>query len=79
MSKSSTKLPKARASCGLAIRSGTFWINGYRAIHVGSPFGGYKHSGYGRTSGIEALYEYTQTKSVWVQTAASSVTAIGRA
>jgi aldehyde dehydrogenase (NAD+)/betaine-aldehyde dehydrogenase len=61
------------------VDAGTFWINSYRAIHVGSPFGGYKHSGYGRTSGIEALYEYTQTKSVWVQTAASPVTPFGRA
>ncbi|MEX3633308.1 aldehyde dehydrogenase family protein [Paraburkholderia sp. BR14320] len=61
------------------VDAGTFWINSYRSIHVGSPFGGYKNSGYGRTSGIEALYEYTQTKSVWVQTAASAVTPFGRA
>ncbi|MFC4706172.1 aldehyde dehydrogenase family protein [Paraburkholderia caffeinitolerans] len=50
------------------VDAGTFWINGYRSVHVSSPFGGYKNSGYGRTSGIEALYEYTQTKSIWVQT-----------
>jgi aldehyde dehydrogenase (NAD+)/betaine-aldehyde dehydrogenase len=61
------------------VDAGTFWINGYRSVHVASPFGGYKNSGYGRTSGIEALYEYTQTKSIWVQTAAAPLTRVGRA
>jgi aldehyde dehydrogenase (NAD+) len=61
-----------------AVDAGTFWINGYRSLSVGSPFGGYKNSGYGRTSGIECLYEYTQTKSVWVQTAPAAVTPLGR-
>lgn len=60
------------------VDAGTFWINGYRSVHVASPFGGYKNSGYGRTSGVEALYEYTQTKSVWVQTAATPTTRVGR-
>jgi acyl-CoA reductase-like NAD-dependent aldehyde dehydrogenase len=31
-----------------------------------SPFGGYKRSGIGRESGIDALREYLQTKSVWI-------------
>lgn len=52
-----------------AIRAGIFWINMYRDMHVATPFGGYDSSGYGRSSGVEALYEYTQTKSVWVPTA----------
>jgi aldehyde dehydrogenase (NAD+)/betaine-aldehyde dehydrogenase len=60
------------------IEAGTFWINGYRSLNVGSPFGGYYNSGYGRTSGTECLYEYTQTKSVWVQTAEAAVTPLGR-
>ncbi|PKU25649.1 aldehyde dehydrogenase family protein [Telmatospirillum siberiense] len=51
------------------VRAGIFWINMYRDMHVATPFGGCDNSGYGRSSGIEALYEYTQTKSVWVPTA----------
>ncbi len=31
-----------------------------------SPFGGYKRSGLGRESGQDAIYEYLQTKSVWL-------------
>jgi len=52
------------------VRAGTFWVNMYKVINVASPFGGYDASGYGRSSGIEALHEYTQVKSVWVETAA---------
>ena len=42
-----------------AVRAGTFWINSYKAIHVSSPFGGSLNSGFGRSSGIDALMEYT--------------------
>ncbi|WP_028219664.1 aldehyde dehydrogenase family protein [Paraburkholderia oxyphila] len=59
------------------INAGTFWVNGYKTINVASPFGGYGMSGYGRSSGVEALYEYTQTKSVWVETAKDPATAFG--
>lgn len=55
-----------------AVRAGIFWINMYRDMHVATPFGGYDSSGHGRSSGVEALYEYTQTKSVWVPTAVGS-------
>ena len=48
------------------IKAGTVWINTYRAISYASPFGGYKHSGYGREMGVEAIREFTQVKSVWV-------------
>jgi len=30
------------------------------------PFGGYKESGVGRENGREALHEFTEVKSVWV-------------
>ena len=51
-----------------AIRSGIVWVNTYRAISPIAPFGGFGQSGYGRESGIDAIYEYTRTKSVWINT-----------
>jgi acyl-CoA reductase-like NAD-dependent aldehyde dehydrogenase len=60
-----------------AVRAGTFWINGYKTINVASPFGGFGRSGFGRSSGREALAAYTQTKSVWVETAATPGVAFG--
>lgn len=52
-----------------AVRAGTFWINSYKSISVMSPFGGFRHSGHGRSSGLDALHQYTTPKSVWVETA----------
>jgi len=49
-----------------AIRAGTVWINMYHTLDTGSPFGGYKQSGYGRELGRYALDLYTQVKSIWV-------------
>ncbi len=60
-----------------AVRAGTFWINSYKAIHVSSPFGGSLSSGFGRSSGTDALMEYTQPKSVWVDTSKSPKIAFG--
>ena len=59
------------------VRAGTFWINGYKTISVMSPFGGFGRSGYGRSSGREALMAYTQTKSVWVETAENAAITFG--
>lgn len=50
------------------LEAGTVWVNTYRAVSYMSPFGGYKRSGLGRESGIEAVREYLQTKSVWIDT-----------
>lgn len=49
-----------------SIRSGTVWINTYNGFDSGSPFGGYKQSGFGRDLGSYALDQYTNIKSVWV-------------
>ena len=52
------------------IQAGTVWVNTYRAVSYLSPFGGYKDSGLGRENGIDAVREYLQVKSVWINTGA---------
>ena len=54
------------------LRAGTVWVNTYRAVSYMMPFGGMKHSGIGRESGIEAIREYLETKSVWISMAEGS-------
>jgi acyl-CoA reductase-like NAD-dependent aldehyde dehydrogenase len=49
-----------------AMRSGMVWINCYKRVNPGSPFGGVGRSGYGREMGFEAMHDYTEAKSVWV-------------
>ncbi len=48
------------------LEAGTVWINTYGMFDVAVPFGGRKHSGFGRELGAEALEPYLQSKSVWV-------------
>jgi acyl-CoA reductase-like NAD-dependent aldehyde dehydrogenase len=48
------------------LEAGTVWVNTYRAVSYMSPFGGYKRSGIGRESGLGAIREYLQEKSVWI-------------
>jgi aldehyde dehydrogenase (NAD+) len=51
-----------------AIRSGQVFINSYGAGGgVELPFGGVKHSGYGREKGFEALHGFTVLKTVVLQ------------
>jgi len=52
------------------LQAGTVWINTYRAVSFMAPFGGYKDSGLGRENGIDAVREYLQTKSVWINSGA---------
>jgi (Z)-2-((N-methylformamido)methylene)-5-hydroxybutyrolactone dehydrogenase len=49
------------------LRAGTVWINAYRVVAPNMPFGGFGRSGIGRENGIEAVNEYTETKSVFVE------------
>ena len=55
---------------GARSQSGTVWVNTYRAVSFMAPFGGVKDSGIGRENGIDAIDEYLQTKSVWINTGA---------
>jgi acyl-CoA reductase-like NAD-dependent aldehyde dehydrogenase len=48
------------------VEAGIVWINGHGLYDSAVPFGGFKHSGYGRDLGAASLEEYTQVKSVWV-------------
>jgi acyl-CoA reductase-like NAD-dependent aldehyde dehydrogenase len=48
------------------IRAGMCWINCYKRVNPGSPFGGVGQSGYGREMGFEAMHDYSEAKSVWV-------------
>ena len=54
------------------LQAGMVWVNTYRAVSFMSPFGGYKDSGLGRENGSEAINEYLQTKSVWINTGAAT-------
>lgn len=56
-----------------ALDAGTVWVNTYRSVNFASPFGGRKLSGYGRENGMEGLLEFTQPKSVWVETSDESI------
>jgi aldehyde dehydrogenase (NAD+) len=49
-----------------AIHSGMVWVNTYKRVSPGSPFGGVGESGYGREMGFEAIHGYTDPKSVWI-------------
>lgn len=48
------------------MKAGAVWVNTYNNFDSGSPFGGYKQSGFGRDLGVHAIEQYTAVKSVWV-------------
>lgn len=54
------------------IQAGTVWVNTYRAVSYMAPFGGFKDSGLGRENGIDAIRDYLQVKSVWINTGAAT-------
>jgi (Z)-2-((N-methylformamido)methylene)-5-hydroxybutyrolactone dehydrogenase len=54
-----------RVAAGL--RAGTVWVNAYRVVAPGMPFGGFGASGMGRENGVEAIDEFTESKSVFVE------------
>lgn len=50
---------------------GTVSVNGFSEGDIKTPFGGYKQSGsLARDNGTEALDQYFQTKTIWIQTKA---------
>jgi aldehyde dehydrogenase (NAD+) len=49
------------------IKAGTVWINAYRVVAPNVPFGGFGDSGVGRENGLDAVREYTEVKSIWIE------------
>jgi acyl-CoA reductase-like NAD-dependent aldehyde dehydrogenase len=41
-------------------------VNAYRVVSYLAPFGGFKASGIGRENGIDAIREYLEPKSVFI-------------
>jgi hypothetical protein len=65
-----------------AIEAGQVYINSWSTKSVQMPFGGHKHSGYGREKGIEALNHYSHVKSIGIRISgrpAARVSSIGPA
>lgn len=54
------------------VRAGRFWINTIMAGGPETPTGGFKQSGWGRETGILGVEEYTQAKSVHIETGGRS-------
>lgn len=50
------------------LRAGIVWVNTYRVVSPIAEFGGFKESGYGREGGLQAIYDYTRPKTVWINT-----------
>ena len=46
------------------VEAGTVWINTYRNMSPMAAEGGFKHSGYGKQNGFEAMHEFTRLKNV---------------
>ena len=50
------------------VKAGIVFVNTYRLISPIAPFGGFKNSGFGRESGMDVIKDYSNTKTVWINT-----------
>ena len=60
-----------------ALRAGIVMVNSPLSAFPGTPFGGYKQSGFGRELCLETLNLYTETKSVLTYTGAKPLNLLG--
>jgi acyl-CoA reductase-like NAD-dependent aldehyde dehydrogenase len=52
------------------LEAGALAVNSYTSVRLGTPFGGFKHSGIGRELGADAPEAYTEVKNVFYATEA---------
>ena len=50
------------------LEGGTLSVNSNSSVRFSTPFGGFKQSGGSREAGIDAIHEYTRTKTTWINT-----------
>ena len=53
--------------CAQRLEAGQVFINEWYAGGVETPFGGFRKSGFGREKGLEAMFNYVQTKNIAVR------------
>ena len=49
------------------LRAGFVYINTYDASDLSAPFGGYKQSGMGSDKSIDAIHNYCEVKTTWIE------------
>jgi acyl-CoA reductase-like NAD-dependent aldehyde dehydrogenase len=48
------------------IESGVISVNSHSSVHVETPFGGFKQSGFGRDHGMAAMESFTELKNIYI-------------
>jgi acyl-CoA reductase-like NAD-dependent aldehyde dehydrogenase len=61
---------------GRRIEAGLMYVNHYNRMAVGTPFGGTKHSGFGREHTLDTLREFTYAKTLRIPSGEGEITGV---